>query len=78
MAEKKEKDEVVVDERKKALRAGTYIFLMLGVLTFGEFLVGVIAPPWIVILWLVAAWKAYYVIKDYMHIGRLFSDEETH
>ncbi len=77
MAKKEEKQEQV-DPRKAALRAGAYVLLMLGVLTLGEYLVGTIAPSWIALLWIVAIWKAIYVVKDYMHIGRLFSSEEGH
>lgn len=67
------------DARKEALRAGLWVLLMLTVLTLGEFLVAVIAPPWGNLLLLVAIWKAFYIVKDYMHVGRLFSgDEENH
>lgn len=59
--------------RRSALRAGVWVMLMLAVLTFGEYIVGVIAPPWGGMLLLVAAFKAFFVIKDYMHIGRLFT-----
>lgn len=65
-----------VDPHKEALRNGTIILSLLGVLTLGEFLVATIAPPWVFILWIVALWKAFYVVKDYMHIGRVFSGEE--
>jgi hypothetical protein len=51
---------------------------MLGVLTFGEFLVGVIAPPWGSSLLIVAAFKALFVIVYFMHVGRLFSNGEGH
>ncbi len=78
MAEKM-KSVVKADSRKQALSSGLWILLMLAVLTFGEYMVGVIAPPWGSILIGVAAFKAYWVIKDYMHIGRLFeNDEESH
>ena len=73
----KEESKNMEDVRKDALRAGLWVFLMLAVLTVGEFMVGSIASAWIAVLWLVAIWKAIYVIKDYMHIGRLFSDEEN-
>lgn len=67
------------DSRKVELGVGVWIMLILAVLTFGEFLVGVIAPPWGEMLLFVAAFKAFYVIKNYMHIGRLFSSgEEQH
>lgn len=67
------------DNRREALYTGLWILIMLVVLTIGEFLVGVIAPPWASLLLFVAAFKAFWVIKDYMHVGRLSSsDEEMH
>ena len=67
------------DEYQADLSIGNWILVMLGVLTVGEFLVGVIAPPWGVILLIIALWKAFYVVKDFMHVGRLFgNDEEAH
>ena len=67
------------EEYQAELSAGNWILVMLAVLTLGEFLVGVIAPPWGIILLIIAVWKSYYVVKDFMHIGRLFSsDEESH
>ncbi len=75
----KEKSVEIEDGRKQALYTGRWIFLMLIVLTLGEYMIGVIAPPWGAILIVVAAFKAFWVIKDYMHIGRLFgNDEESH
>ncbi len=64
------------DSRQQALYSGLWILLMLAVLTIGEYIVGVIAPPWGGILIVVAAFKAYWVLTEYMHIGRLFSNEE--
>jgi hypothetical protein len=78
MANDKNKFENSVDSRKEALRAGAIVLFLLAILTLGEFLVAVIAPPWTFMLWIVAFWKTFYVVKDYMHIGRLFSDEEPH
>lgn len=79
MAEKKQAQNSLVEKRKAALTAGFWVFLMLAVLTGGEFVVGVIAPPWTQLLLIVAAFKAFFVVKDYMHVGRLFSgEEETH
>ena len=78
MAEKD--NEQAKNDRKDALYVGLWVFMMLGVLTFGEYLVGVIAPPWGSILLLVAVFKAFWVIKDYMHVGRAFGldEEESH
>lgn len=65
--------------QKEALSTGVWILIMLGVLTAGEFLVAVIAPPWGYLLLFVALWKSFYVVNSYMHIGRLFNgDEEAH
>jgi hypothetical protein len=66
------------ESREKELRSGLYVFMMLGILTLGEFLVASIAGPWIFILWIVALWKTFLVVKNYMHIGSVFSDEESH
>ena len=66
------------DRYQAALKAGVVIFGFLALLTAGEYLIAVIASPWVFILWIVAIAKAYLVIKNYMHIGRLFNDEETH
>lgn len=66
------------ESRRAALNRGVWVALMLGILTFGEFLVGVIAPPWGMLLMVVAAFKAFFVITEYMHIGRLFSSDEEH
>lgn len=66
----------VATSRRIELSAGVWVMLMLAVLTFGEFLVGVIAPPWGSALLLVAAFKALFVITYYMHVGRLFKTEK--
>jgi hypothetical protein len=79
MAEKKKAVEKVVDKRKHELYTGVWILLMLAVLTVGEYFLAVIAPAWGTFLFFIAGLKAFWVIKDYMHIGRLFSsDEESH
>ncbi|MDA1330433.1 MAG: hypothetical protein O3B43_05150 [Chloroflexi bacterium] len=64
------------NSRRKAMNTGLWVLLMLAILTFGEYLVGVIATPWTRILLVVAGYKAFWVIKDYMHVGRIFSTEE--
>lgn len=66
----------VASSRRTELGAGVWVMLMLAVLTFGEFLVGVIAPPWGSALLLVAAFKALFVITYYMHVGRLFKSDK--
>ncbi|MEX2161396.1 MAG: cytochrome C oxidase subunit IV family protein [Anaerolineales bacterium] len=76
MADNKEQ---VTSSRRAQLGTGGWVLLMLAVLTFGEFIVGVIAPPWGQALLLVAAFKAFFVIVYFMHVGRLFTrGEEGH
>lgn len=74
MAKASETDNTLEDP----LVAGVRIFFWLAILTLGEFLMATIAPPWRWALWLAAFWKAFYVVVDYMHIGKLFNDEEAH
>lgn len=76
MAEKKEPNADGKEWLQDALRTGVWVLTILAVLTVGEFIIAVIAPPWGFILVLVAIFKAFYVIKDYMHIARLWSGEE--
>jgi uncharacterized integral membrane protein len=70
-----------VDETKKieAYQAGVFVLVILVVLTLGEFAFSYIAVTWWQPLILIAVLKAVYVLKDYMHIGRLFvAEEEDH
>ncbi len=65
------------DEKKlDAFRIGNLVLVILAVFTIGEFIVGAIAGGWWAVLLLIAITKAYYVIKDYMHIARVFRPEE--
>jgi hypothetical protein len=59
-------------------RIGIAIFILLVALTIGEFAIGAIAPSWGAILLGVAILKSYFIIRDYMHLPRLFSGEEDH
>lgn len=71
-----------MEEKKKlVLRAGTSIIVLLFFLTISEYLIGAYVKIWwgAVILLIIAAIKAFFVVRDYMHIGRLFkTDEEAH
>jgi hypothetical protein len=68
------------NSRKKELfRAGLVVFFLLAILTVGEFLLGAIAVGWAAPLFGIAILKAALIIRDYMHLPRLFSgDEESH
>jgi hypothetical protein len=66
-------------KRNIAYQIGVFVFVVLGMLTLGEFAISVVAPAWWWALVLIALIKAYYILRDYMHLGRLFSgDEEEH
>jgi hypothetical protein len=47
------------------------------VLTLGEFWLGAVASYWWAPLIGVAVLKAYFVMRDYMHVGRLFASDEV-
>jgi hypothetical protein len=52
------------------------VFFLLAVLTIGEFMLGAIAVGWAAPLIGIAIIKAALIIRDYMHLPRLFSGEE--
>ena len=63
-----------MDENKKmAYRQGVVVLLLLAVLTIGEFFIGSVASLWWMPLLGIALFKAFLIVRDYMHIGRLFS-----
>lgn len=70
------KDAVVDEKKKQAYQAGLAVFVLLIVFSIGEFGMGYFASAWWVPILGIAALKAFLVIRDYMHIGRLFSSEE--
>jgi hypothetical protein len=66
-----------IEQRKKqAYGIGLSVFILLGFLTIGEFFLGSIAATWWVPLLGVAVLKAFFVVREYMHIGRLFVSVE--
>ncbi len=81
MAKKEAENELTAEEalaqaQKKALGDGVFVLIILGVLTFGEFIVGSVAPAWGTVLLIAALSKAFFVVRDYMHISRLWNNEE--
>lgn len=66
-----------MDEKKKqAFQKGIAVFILLVSLSLGEFLMGVYASVWWAPILAVAFLKAFFVVRDYMHIGRVFGLEE--
>lgn len=67
-----------MEEKKKSeFNKGLVIFIVLAMLTIGEYFIGAIASAWWAPLLAVAALKAFLVIRDYMHVGRVFESEEV-
>jgi hypothetical protein len=63
-------------KKQELFRAGMVIFFLLAILTVGEFLIGAIAVGWAAPLFGIALLKAYLIVRDYMHLPRLFAGEE--
>ena len=63
-------------KKKEAYKIGISVLILLAVLTIGEFGIGAVASVWWAPLVGIAIIKAYFVVRDYMHIGRLFAGEE--
>lgn len=70
----------MMDEKKKkaAYEKGLIVLVWLAVLSIGELWFALMDIPWWSILVVIALIKAILVIRDYMHVGRLFSGEEEH
>ena len=70
----------MMDEKKKkaAYEKGIIILVWLAVLSIGELWFALMGIPWWSILVVIALVKATLVVRDYMHIGRMFSGEEEH
>ena len=70
----------MMDEKKKkeVYEKGLIVLVWLAVLTIGELWFALMDIPWWSILVVIALVKATLVVRDYMHIGRLFSEEQEH
>ena len=66
------------DKKKQAYRIGAVVFLLLAILTVGEYFIGSVASIWWAPLLGIAILKAFLIMRDYMHIGRVFAVEEDH
>jgi uncharacterized membrane protein len=63
-------------KKKEAYQKGIAIIILLAVLSVIEFTIGILASAWWVPLMLIALVKAFFVVRDYMHIGHVFAGEE--
>lgn len=64
------------EKRDAAYRVGVAVIILLIALTIGEFLLGLFAGAWTWALWGIAVIKAFFIIRDYMHFPRLYSEAE--
>ena len=70
------------EKKKHAYRVGNAILILLLALTAGEYLLGNQASMWSIV-WLplmaISVLKAFFIVRDFMHVRRLWSgDEEEH
>jgi len=64
------------EKKQQAYRIGWVVLILLAFLTIGEYLIGSYTVGLASALLLIALIKAFFVVRDYMHIGRLFAGEE--
>lgn len=66
------------EQKKQILRIGTSIIILLLFLTIVEYFIGQYVKIWwgAVVLLGISILKAFYIVRDYMHVGRLFAQEE--
>jgi len=64
------------EKKKMAYRVGDTVLILLTALTIGEYLIGRYAPYWWTVLLIIAAVKAFFVVRDFMHVSRVFAGEE--
>jgi len=64
------------NKKGEVLRIGLVVFILLIALTLVEYFIGSIAIGWTWPLWIIAIIKAAMILRDYMHVNRLFTGEE--
>ena len=69
-------DDNMNEKKAAAYRVGTAVILLLIVLTIGEFFLGKYAVGWTWPLWGIGLIKAFFIVRDYMHLPRLFGGGE--
>jgi hypothetical protein len=63
--------------KQEKFRIGLTILLLLIVFTIGEFGIAAVGANIAAAFFGIALLKAFLVVRDYMHIGRLFDEEEA-
>lgn len=62
---------------KQRYRLGGSILIALGLLTVAEFAISKFGVTWVWVFIFIALIKAFLVLRDYMHISRLFNEDEN-
>jgi len=63
-------------KKKEAYQVGIAVFILLIAFTIGEYWIGSIAVTWGWALLIISVIKAFFIIRDYMHLPRLFAGDE--
>jgi hypothetical protein len=71
-------EEKFLEKKRNEYRIGLGVLILLAVMTIGEYGLGSIAVGWWAPLIVIASFKAFFIVRDYMHISRLFEEEKEH
>lgn len=69
-------EEALQTKKKEAYRKGIAVMVLLFFLTISEYWIGAVAYYWWAAILGIALLKAFFVVRDYMHVGRLFAADE--
>ena len=69
-------DDNIDAKKREAYRKGISVIVLLIFFTLGEYWMGAVAYNWWAAILAIALLKVFLVVRDYMHIGRLFAAEE--
>lgn len=64
------------EKKAEAFRIGLAVLVLLAALTVGEYFIGSIAIGWTAPLIVIGLIKAFFIVRDYMHISRVFAGGE--
>lgn len=65
------------EKMRQNLWTGVVVMILLSTMTLGEYFIGLVAYNWWAPLLSIAALKAFFIIRDYMHIGRVFNTAQA-
>jgi len=64
------------EQKKQAYRRGVFVFFLLVAFTAGEYVIARISPLWWAPLMILVIAKAFFILRDYMHVARVFAGDE--